>query len=253
MEINGCRIQCLTFDLDDTLWECAPVIIRAETIFFEWLEQHFPQIATDFDMTSLTAHRCEVFAGFPNMSHDFSWLRQRWLERLADEYRCDRDKLAVEGFRVFHQARNDVTLFDGAVAVLQAASERYCTGSITNGNADVGLVGIDHLFNFSVTAAGAGAAKPHPKSFQAAIDSAQLSAEKFLHIGNDPERDVRGAANAGMHTLWINVGEEPWQGDDRPDMELRYIRELLPLLHAAQDTSCRPTQELPGAHFELVS
>ena len=31
-------IKCITFDLDDTLWEIEPVIIKAEIKFEEWLK-----------------------------------------------------------------------------------------------------------------------------------------------------------------------------------------------------------------------
>ena len=57
-----------------------------------------------------------------------------------------------------------------------------------------------------------------------------MPTEKILHIGDDPERDIRGAANVRMKTLWINPDGNPWEGPDGPDMELRSIKELAGLL-----------------------
>ena len=37
-------IECITFDLDDTLWDVEPVILRAEELFYQWLSQHCPRI-----------------------------------------------------------------------------------------------------------------------------------------------------------------------------------------------------------------
>ena len=54
--------------------------------------------------------------------------------------------------------------------------------------------------------------------------------ERILHIGDDPERDIRGAANIRMKTLWINPDGKPWEGPGSPDMELRSINELAGLL-----------------------
>ncbi len=229
MLINGDRIECITFDLDDTLWLCEPVIHNAEYVFYIWLEQHFPAIAEDFDIPGLISHRREVFLKFPEMSHDFSWLRKRWLEQLANDYGHD-SWLVDEGFEVFLAARNDVTLFEGATDLLELVSQRYQVGAITNGNADVHRIGIGHFFDFSVSASGAGASKPSPVIFQAAADHAGVAPENILHIGDDAERDMCGAARAGMKTLWINPQGSPWDGPYRPHHEVRLVTELRDLL-----------------------
>lgn len=233
MVVNGTPVKCLTFDLDDTLWLCAPVIHNAEFVFYTWLRTSFPMIADVYDLDALTSQRRAVFSNYPDKSHDFSWLRRRWLSQLVEEFGLD-DSLVEEGFRVYHAARNDVTLFPGAKDILQRVSGEYRCGSITNGNADVEMVGIGSFFDFSITAAGAGASKPSPVIFNAAVEAAGIEPDAILHIGDDPERDVRGAAATGMRTLWINPQGLPWQGDDVPDFELRIITELPALLEAHQ-------------------
>ncbi len=230
MQLGGNLIQCITFDLDDTLWPCAPVIYRAESVFYDWLTQHYSEVAADFSLDSLTRHRREFFTGFPDMYHDFSWLRKKWLQQLSEDYACG-DKLVESGFEIFLQARNEVSLFDGTLDVLQRVKTDYRCGSITNGNADVDRVGIGGYFDFSITAAGAGAAKPSPVIFQAALDAAAVAPENMLHIGDDAERDVRGAASVGINTLWINIQGGPWDGNDPPAVEIQKISELLPLLN----------------------
>ncbi len=230
MIVDGEEIECITFDLDDTLWLCEPVILNAEFVFYSWLEEYYPRITAAITAEDMIYHRRKVFAGFPEMSHDFSWMRQRWLEGLAQEFSYDQDALRDEGFEIFLSARNDVHLFDGAHELLHLVSQRYTCGTITNGNADVGRIGIDHFFKFNITAADAGASKPDPTIFLSASEAAGIAPERILHIGDDPERDVRGAANVGMKTLWINPQGRPWKGIDKPDLELRIINELGNLL-----------------------
>ena len=232
MELHGRKIECITFDLDDTLWECAPVIFRAEAVFYDWLSANFPVIARDFNLDTLTAHRRRIFAEYPHKSHDFSWLRKRWLRHLAEEYGCDRS-LSETGFGVFLAARNDVTMFEGVTGLLSRIKQHYRCGSITNGNADVNLVGLGDYFDFEITASGAGAAKPNPRIFAAAIDAAGVPAESILHIGDDPERDVRGALQQGMLAGWINPGGAEWPGDDPPPLELRHVTDLFGYLSAS--------------------
>lgn len=230
MNVGGQEIECITFDLDDTLWRCFPVILNAEAVFYRWLAEHYPCIAESYTPKGLHDHRKIFFGGFPGMAHDVTWLRKRWLEKLADDFACHRGHLVEEGFEVFLAARNDIELYDGAHEILRRTSEGYTCGSITNGNADVARIGIDHYFDFSITASKVGAAKPDPAIFHAAVRAAGVAPERILHIGDDPERDIRGAAGIRMKTLWINPDGRPWDGPDVPDMELSSVNGLADLL-----------------------
>ena len=226
MIIDGQEIECITFDLDDTLWLCEPVIMNAEFVFYSWLSEHFPRVTNALSANDLVRHRRHFFGNHPEMGHDFSWLRKRWLEDLVQEFEYPSGERVEEGFEVFLAARNDVQLFAGADRILEKASGRYRCGTITNGNADVARIGIDHYFDFSITAATAGASKPSPQIFSAAMEAAGVPADRILHVGDDADRDIRGAANVGMKTLWINPQGERWKGPGRPDAEIRIISEL---------------------------
>jgi putative hydrolase of the HAD superfamily len=87
-------------------------------------------------------------------------------------------------------------------------------------------IGIGQYFDFVVTAASAGHAKPSPEIFTAALDEAAVAAHEALHVGDDPERDVRGAARVGMHTAWVNTHGVKWPGGPRPDLEMPHVGEL---------------------------
>jgi len=222
-------LECVTFDLDDTLWECESVLSGAEHAFYAWIDRHYPRITASYDHDSLTAHRREFSERWPEIRHDLTHMRKHWLAHLAREFGYG-EELVDEGFRVFWEKRNAVTLFDDVPGVLGRLKERYAIGAITNGNADVHYIGIGHYFDFVVTAASAGAAKPMPEIFRVALDAARVSAERAVHVGDDPERDVRGAAAVGMRTVWVNVDGSPWEGEGRPDAEIRTLEELVGVL-----------------------
>ena len=222
-------VRCVTFDLDDTLWECGPLLAAAEQAFYDWVENHYPRVAEHYSPGDLVDHRREFFRRFPELEHDFTTLRRRWLHHLGDDFGYGSD-LVDPGFRVFWEHRNAVTLFDGAHSLLDGMRERFAVGAITNGNADVHHIGIGHYFDFVITAADAGAAKPSPDIFHAALDAAGVDAAHAVHVGDDVERDVRGAKAVGMRTVWVNVSAVPWPGGPEPDAEVRTIDELGPIL-----------------------
>ncbi|MFP2962269.1 HAD family hydrolase [Myxococcus sp. 1LA] len=54
-----------------------------------------------------------------------------------------------------------------------------------------------------------GASKPDARIFEAALAHVGRPPEEVLHVGDDPERDVMGAARLGLATCWVSHGR-PW-------------------------------------------
>ncbi len=218
-------IRCIAFDLDDTLWECHPVIQRAEQKFYDWLESYYPKISRKYSAASLIEHRIAFMQTNQDNKHDLTWLRKRWMEKLAAEVGYD-NTLVEPGFEVFWLARNEVTLFDGALEVLESLSRNYSLGVISNGNADVHHIGIGHLFDFVLSSEQAGVSKPHPDIFHQALSMASHPLHETVYIGDDPVRDIHGAHNAGMKAIWYNPKLTPWPGGKTPDAVIRSLAEL---------------------------
>ncbi|SET25673.1 HAD family hydrolase [Stigmatella erecta] len=53
-----------------------------------------------------------------------------------------------------------------------------------------------------------GAEKPDPRIFQAALARVDRAPGEVLHVGDDPERDIAGAARLGLATCWVSHGRE---------------------------------------------
>jgi 2-haloalkanoic acid dehalogenase type II len=223
-------IKSVTLDLDDTLWDCAPVIMGAEDCFHEWLDENYPQIGEHYDRDALVNHRHESYRLHPDMLHDFTYLRKKWLERLGYEFGYA-DELVETGFGVFWRARNAVELYQCVPEVLADLHARYHVAALTNGNADVHHIGIGHWFHFVATAADAGSLKPAPDMFQLALESAGVSPHEAVHVGDDPVNDVQGAAAVGMKTVWVNAPGAQWShAGAQPDAEVKTVAELAEVL-----------------------
>lgn len=235
-------IQCLTFDLDDTFWAIYPVIDRAEQKYLNWLETALPRIASAFDRETLSAHRHSYFLKYPELHHDLTRLRKNWSASLITEfgYASDRkDELIEEGFAIFWEERNTLDLFEGVESVLHEFKRQYKIGAVTNGNADLRKIGIDHYFDFYLTSAKAGASKPNPNIFIQTQSLADCPAGQIIHIGDDPIRDVEGAANCGFKTIWVNLKQLEWrdvrQTECQPDAIVDSISQLPKAVKAIAD------------------
>ena len=74
-----------------------------------------------------------------------------------------------------------------------------------------------------------GCRKPSSAFFRAALERAGVEPAEALMIGNDPEADIRGAAAAGMASLYIHTVQSPPRGAALPEScrEIAALEELL--------------------------
>lgn len=222
---GGDTIQAVTFDLDDTLWDIWPIIARAEARLHEWLSIHHPVIPARFSPLDLRRLASEIAQRQPEIAYDRSLLRKRALQLAAELAGCH--GFCVEtAFEIFFAARNEVVLFAEVLPVLERLTSRYTLGALSNGNADLRLVGLHHVFDFSINAVDVGAAKPAPAIFEAACERLRVSPDQIVHVGDDPQSDVEGAARVGLRTIWVNRDGKPWSGGQRADAEISTLVQL---------------------------
>ena len=106
-------IQLITFDLDDTLWDTAPVIVSAEAVLREWLTEHAPNLGA-VPVEHLWSIRERVLANEPSLKHRISALRRRVLFHALEEAGYEHGEasdLADKSFEVFLHARHQIEVF----------------------------------------------------------------------------------------------------------------------------------------------
>ncbi len=200
-------IRAITLDLDDTLWPFAPIGARTQQALDAWLRSHSPRTAEAFPIPRMRALREDVFAAHPHLAHDMSTLSRLTLETAfaasgeAPEQVSD---LAERAYEVFYAERNRVEYYPDALAALQRISARLPILALSNGNADLARVGIEHLFVGQLGAREHGAAKPEASIFLAACARLGCAPHEVLHVGDHAEADVLGAARAGLRTVWVH-------------------------------------------------
>lgn len=201
--------ELISFDLDDTLWDAGPVLMRAEELQYAWLRAHLPRITAAHSLEQLQGLRRELARAEPTLAHDFTRLRIAALKVLCaqHDYPATRAEEAVE---VFLDARSQVELFAEVDAVLRQLAQRYRLVALTNGNTDLVRAGVHHYFEFALSPADTGTSKPDPRMFEAVLARAGVAAHAALHVGDEPRYDVLGAHNANIRSVWVNRTAREW-------------------------------------------
>lgn len=221
------HVRLISFDLDDTLWPCLPTIQAAEKACYAWLATEAPRLTETYDGDALRAHRIAFARRNPDIAHDLTEVRLRSLAELLIDagYNADLAKGASDVFRV---ARNRVEPYAEVIEALRILRVRYVLVSVTNGNSQIEQTPLHASFDFSLTAAEVGAAKPDPAIFHAASQRSGVGLDGFLHIGDDPLRDVQAARGIGVSAVWVNRSNIEWPTDvERADLEISDITELV--------------------------
>ena len=205
-------INLITFDLDDTLWDVRPALIKAEHAQNEWLQQHYPRALENRDSHDLNQRKKDLIKQQPQLIHHISRFRQIFLEHLlldAGVSPSEAQEAAMQAFRAFIARRNDVELFEHAESVLEELKQHYTLAALTNGNADVRQTPLAAYFSFALKAEDVGAAKPAPDLFLAAMAQANSSPEQIVHVGDSYDHDIVGAHRAGIRSVWLTNEPQP--------------------------------------------
>ncbi|MFC1951419.1 HAD family hydrolase [Chloroflexota bacterium] len=105
--------------------------------------------------------------------------------------------------------KSTFVLFDDVLAALEALKQRnLILGLLTNATKDTISVyhelGLESYLNFVITSEEAGADKPKPLIFRAALARAGVNAAEAVHIGDQYELDVVGAREVGIVPILID-------------------------------------------------
>ena len=215
MMVLAHKVRAVAFDLDNTLWDVEPVIVRAEQRWLDWLTEHCPRIPERLSLEDMRAARLALAAREPHNSHDFTYLRIASLAQHARECGYD-ESIAEAAFEIFIAARNEVDLFDDVRPGLQRLRARYALATLSNGNADLRPIGLADFFTVSLNARGIGAAKPDRRCFERLVTELRVEPHEVMYVGDDPLLDVEAARLVGLPTAWMNRTRQAWPIDIAP-------------------------------------
>ena len=228
-------VRALSFDLDDTFWDCAPAIRHAEETLYGWFGREAPRITERHDPASLAERRIAIAAAHPEHTGDVTTMRRAVIGQLLRE--ADYPASLVDpAFAIFLRARSEVVLYEGVPAMLERLAGRFRLAAITNGNADLGQIGLAHHFEVILAASAEIAPKPSPEMFHRCVDELGIGINELLHIGDNALTDVSGARDAGARALWFNRRRERWPETLPPEpASVESIEALVALLAPGDD------------------
>lgn len=228
-------IKALTFDLDDTLYDNAPVIRQLEVKLSSWLNKYHPITAGQSTLWWRAIKR-ELANNDPWLLHDVTLWRFKVIEEGLYRLGYDQDQArlaAEEAIGWVLKWRSDVCVPRESHHVLTELSKKLPLIAITNGNVNLEQIGLAGYFSLVLKAGPDGFAKPESDMFQKAQQFLGVPHQNILHVGDHLNSDVLGAKQSGFQACWYNNGsQDSYQSIKArllPDVEISQLNQLLDL------------------------
>jgi putative hydrolase of the HAD superfamily len=211
------RIEIVLFDLDDTLHDDTYAYHNAaEEVAREVAAEH------GIDALALKAAYIAQAEGFwhrlsaADLKVKLASIRaSMWQTALESVGVVDDPELARRSAQRYNAYRvKYFTLFPGAVDLLRGLRDRSVKlGIVTNGLSEthrekIALLQISEYFDAIFLSDEVGMVKPDPLLFAHACRTLGGAPAHAAMVGDRYDRDIRGALEAGLYTIWLNVRRE---------------------------------------------
>jgi putative hydrolase of the HAD superfamily len=218
------RIDLVLFDLDDTLHDDTFAYqSAAEEVAREVAAEH------GVDALALKAAYVAEAEGFwqrlspADLKVKLSRVRASMWQNALESVGVASPEVAEQSAERYNAYRSKYyTLFPGAVELLKALRERGMKlGIVTNGLSEthrekIALLRISEFFDAIFLADEVGMIKPDPLLFAHACRTLGEAPAHSAMVGDRYDRDIRGALEAGLFTVWLNVRDEELPAGARP-------------------------------------
>ena len=225
----------LFFDLDRTLWDFEAN--AQETLHEAYDRFKLKGVGIPDHQSFVKTYKRindEMWDAYRNGTLSKSELRSGRFYRALLAFDIDQRALSEEigDYYILECPKKD-RLFPGAHEVLEYLRKNYILHIITNGFEEAQQVKLSSsrlgdYFQEIVTSERAGVKKPDPGIFEFSLQASGADPTESLMIGDDPEVDLVGARNCGLHQVYFN----PDQQDTHHEFtfEISDLRELKGIL-----------------------
>lgn len=126
-------------------------------------------------------------------------------------------------------------LLPGARELIASLAETHRVALLTNGAPDlqrekIAATGLEPFFRAIAVSGEHGIGKPRPEIFHRLLGELGVAADEALMVGNSLERDIAGARNAGIRSVWIRIPGSEEHADVVPDHTITALAEIPAIL-----------------------
>ena len=231
-QIDLSKIKVLSFDLDNTIYDCQTVLTRAENWFTNYLCERYG-LGGKYQSYDYWANvKSKVLHEDMSLEDDVTLLRAQSLVVAFKEIGIPLKgglEEAIDLVKLFIKKRSDGVVSDDVRTLMSDLKAKYPLISVSNGNLDAKQLEVSSYFENDLRPVRFKFhRKPHQDLFFECANFKQVQPCEILHIGDDPYTDVFGAGCSGCKCVGLRKGSTGISPDEHflsvlPDIEIENI------------------------------
>lgn len=224
-------IKTVLLDLDDTIFDFK----KAQEIALKSTFEQFGIDPKDEVIERYDQINKYVWSQLEEKKMTRDEILVRRFEMLMDEHGIKADAQLVQDTYEAKLGKGHIYL-DGAKDMLEELVKDYDLYLVSNGTAVVQdeRIGSSDLANYLkgiFISERVGADKPSKEFFDYVFERIPgLNKEETVIVGDSLTSDIRGGLNAGIHTIWFNLRENPARADIVPEYETNIHSKVIELI-----------------------
>ncbi len=234
-DLNGTLIDILTNEGDENVYRTMANLLsyqgislspeRFKELYFDLNKQQRRDSSEEYPEFDVVRIFREIL-----FSHATDYTR-----RLSPTKQALLPELLAEAFRA--ATRFQLKLYPGVREVLLELRTQYKLAAVSDGQRvwaepELNAVGLTEFFPDITISSDFGFRKPDIRMFEPVLSELNLAAEEVAYVGNDLYRDVFGAHQLGMKTIFFRSNQGDWHSHGtEPDYIIYDFRELPAAVH----------------------
>lgn len=225
------RYKGILLDIDNTLYEYDSAHKIAKNSVVEYCKNKFKLTNTFIEEAyDIARKKVHIELSETASSHNRLLYIQKMLEHLNInplEYSLDIYNIYWDTFL------ENMNVFNGVYELLEMYKGKICLVTDLTSHIQhrkVQKLQLDKYCTKIVTSEEAGREKPHPYMFMSALAKLDLKVEDVCMVGDSFKKDIAGASNLNIKSIWLNSEEKKENYDDTLVQEVKTFKEILELV-----------------------
>lgn len=227
-------MSALILDLDNTLYSYDRAHRAGMDALAQYAWQHFSLGRSDFEVVYRQAkQKVKGLVAGTAAEHN----RLLYCQRLSEQIGVGPVGHALPMSQCYWDAfLSEARLYEGALAVMEyCRTQRIPVAICTDMTADIQHRKLTHFglvpfLDALVTSEETGREKPDASMFRLVLEKINVSADQAMFVGDDLEKDVRGARRCGLRAHWFRPDKQRGNAQTEPEPLYTKLCDIIPLL-----------------------
>ena len=225
------RFKGILLDIDNTLYEYEKTHSKALNELMLYCNNKFNIPNSNIlDAYNKARKRVHIELSETASSHN----RLLYIQKMLEILNVNSVKYSLEIYEVYWNTfLENIEVYDGVYEFLEMYKNKICLVTDLTAHIQhrkIKKIKLDDYANFAVTSEEAGKEKPHPYMFMMALEKLNLKAEDVCMIGDSFKKDIIGASNLGIKSIWLNKEQKVELYDENMVTEVKTFKEILELV-----------------------